>query len=213
MRNIYLTSSISFSGEHIGKKLNAQNNKYKTAFITTPVEGDVGDLQWLEDDRNALKDAGFDLFDYTITNKTEEQIKEDLKDIEVMYCSGGNTFYFLEKSKETGFDEIVREMVFDKNIIYISTSAGSVIAGPDIYPAYNIEDVGKTSNLTDYKSFGLVDFVILPHWGSKWFKEFYLNRRLEHAYTADYKLILLNDYQYVEVFPDKKYRIVDVRKD
>ncbi|HSW97344.1 MAG TPA: hypothetical protein VLF89_05970, partial [Candidatus Saccharimonadales bacterium] len=55
----------------------------------------------------------------------------------------------------------------------------------------------------------LVDFTVLPHWGSKYFKDLYLNQRLEHAYSMDNKLILLTDKQYVYVHEDW-YRIEEV---
>lgn len=73
----------------------------------------------------------------------------------------------------------------------------------------NLDDSNKAPNLIDTKGFGLVDFVILPHWGSDYFRKLYMDDRMEHAYTIDFKTILLNDNQYVEV-KDDWYKIVDI---
>ena len=86
----------------------------------------------------------------------------------------------------------------------------SIIAGPDIYPARRLGKVEKAPNLKGYKGLGLVDFVVLPHWGSDDHKKLYLNKRLEHAYKDDNKIILLTDYQYISVEGDM-YKIIDVK--
>jgi dipeptidase E len=209
MGKIFLTSSVNFSAGDIVKRFGV---KGRLVFITTASEPkSESDLTWQDMDRDALIKAGFDVFDYTITGKKERDIREDLKDVDVIYVSGGNTFYLLEKVKESGFDEVIKDFV-SAGKTYIGTSAGSIVAGPDIYPVYNLDNAKEGKNLKDYSGIGLVDFTVLPHWGSEHFKELYLNQRLEHAYKEGYKLILLNDNQYVAV-EGNKYRIIDVTKD
>ncbi|MDD5291502.1 MAG: Type 1 glutamine amidotransferase-like domain-containing protein [Patescibacteria group bacterium] len=209
MENIFLTSSVNISAEDIAKRFNI---KGKLVFITTASEPkSESDLTWQDDDRNALIKARFDVFDYTITGKKEEDITEDLKNVDIVYVSGGNSFYLLEKVKESHFDKIVKNFVA-KGKIYIGTSAGSIVAGPDIFPVYYLDSAKEAKNLKDYKGIGLVDFTVLPHWGSEHFRERYLKQRLEHVYKDGYKLILLNDNQYVAV-EGNKYRIIDITKD
>ena len=208
MENIFLTSSVNFCAEDIAKKFGL---KGRLVFITTASEPKPKkDLEWQDDDKNALVKSGFDVFDYTITDKKEEEIRKDLKDVDIIYVSGGNTFYLLEKIKESHFDKIVKDFIA-KGKIYIGTSAGSIVAGPDIFPAYYLDSAKEAKNLKDYKGMGLVDFTVLPHWGSEHFRERYLEQRLEHVYKEGYKLILLNDNQYVAVDGDK-YRIIDITK-
>jgi dipeptidase E len=209
MENIFLTSSVNFCAKDIVKKFGL---KGRLVFITTASElKPKKDLEWQDDDRNALIKAGFDVFDYTITDKKEGEIRKDLKDVDVIYVSGGNVFYLLEKVKASHFDKIVKDFIA-KGKIYIGTSAGSIVAGPDIFPAYYLDRAKDAKNLKDYKGMGLVDFTVLPHWGSEHFRERYLEQRLEHVYKEGYKLILLNDNQYVAVDGDK-YRIIDITKD
>lgn len=48
-----------------------------------------------------------------------------------IYFTGGSTGYLLRRIKETGFDRIIKAMVY-ANKVYVGVSAGSLIATPDI---------------------------------------------------------------------------------
>ncbi len=213
MKRLFLTSSIGTSGvaTSIVAKLKDLTG-FRTAFITTPVEptSEASDLSWLQVDRKAMVDAGFDLLDYTITGKNIDQIKQDLSDIDIIYMSGGNTNYLLEQSQKSGFIGFIRDYVAQGNP-YISTSAGSIIAGQQL-PPYLWDDHHMVPNLRDYMCFNLVDFTVVPHWGSRWFNELYLNGRMDQIYSNSESYVLLNDNEYVEV-KDDNFRIVDVRRE
>ncbi len=215
MKHLFLTSSIGIPG--VGESIRAslgQDKKLKTAFITTPVEGDSdqSDLSWVDEDRLGLNKNDFLTFDYTITDKSLTQIQSDLADIEVLYVSGGNEFYLKEKSNESGFEEFVHAFV-EKGGLYIGTSCGSIIAGSDMSPLKQLSDLATISNPVDTRGFGLVDFTILPHWGSDNFKERWLcDESFELMYTTKSPLIALNNFEYVEVVGDK-FRIIDIRNE
>ena len=215
MQHLFLTSSIGVEGvgESVRRKL-GHNNNLKTAFITTPVEGDgdQDDLSWVQEDRDGLNNNGFITFDYTITNKTSAQIQRDLKDIEVLYVSGGNEFYLKEKANENNFDDIVRKLV-DSGVIYIGTSAGSIIACADMSALQNLSDLAPLNKPVDTKGFGLVDLTILPHWGSENFKDRWLSEdSFNYMFKENAPLIALNNYQYIEVKGDG-FNVIDVRNE
>jgi len=207
-KRLFLTSSVNCVAFDIAKHINKKG--LKLLFITTAAEVEEGDLQWLDDDRNALVKAGFKVTDYTITGKTDGQIKKDIDSVDIIYFCGGNTFYLLEKIQQSGCAKTICDFVKNGKI-YIGTSAGSIVAGPDIYPTYRLDNAKKAPDLKGYKGLGLVDFVIFPHWGNKFFKDLYLNRRLEHAYTTGNKIILLTNRQYVLV-EGEMYKIIEVKK-
>jgi dipeptidase E len=215
MTHLFLTSSIGIPG--VGESIRASlghDKKLKTAFISTPVEGelDKSDLSWVEEEKIGLSKNGFEIFDYTITGKNLMQIKEDLKDIDVLYISGGNNFYLKEKSNESGFEEFVKEFVASGKI-YIGTSCGSQIMSTDMSSVLSMTDLEVLSSPVDTQGFGLVDFTIIPHWGSEEFKE----NRLSHTsfdqmFSSAKPLICLNNFEYVEVIDDK-FRIIDIRNE
>ncbi len=209
MKKIFLASSIDRTGKAIAKEIGEDTSKLRTAFITTAAEvEDQNDLEWLEEDRNGLASAGFDLFDYTITNKTPEQIKKDLGEVDVIHVNGGNTFYLLLQARKSGFDKFIKKFV-ESGGIYIGSSAGSIVASPDITLARKIESKIYEKELKDFKGFKLVNFIVFPHWGSNYFKELYLNHRMDIAYVTGHKIILLTDTQYVKV-EDDMFNIVDI---
>lgn len=208
MKKLFLASSIDVTASDIAKHLFVKG--LKLIFINTPAEGEDGDKQWLENDRTALVKAGFMVSDYTITGKTREQIKNNFARFDIIFVSGGNTFYVLEKIQQSDCAEIIRDYV-EQGKIYVGSSAGSILAGPDIYPSYYLDAVKKVPNLKGYGGLNLTDVVVLPHWGSDYFKELYLNKRLEHAYTSNHKIILLTDSQYLKV-ENNRYEIIDVKK-
>lgn len=215
MQHLFLTSSIGVKGvgESIRKRL-GHERLLKTVFITTPVEGDSNqdDLSWVQEDHDGLNNNGFATFDYTITDKTSEQIKNDLSGIDVIYISGGNEFFLKEKGNENNFAECVKELV-NSGVIYIGTSAGSIIAGTSMAELNNPRDLSTLKNPVDTAGFGLVPYTILPHWGSKDFHDRWLSKEsFNYMFSGKTPLIALNNYQYIEVIGDDS-RIIYVRKE
>ena len=209
---LFLTSSAHLVAEDLGRKLDTASRRIKLLFIETAAEIEEGDKQWLLDDREALVKAGFVIKNYTITDKKAGEIEEEIEKHDVIYVSGGDTFYLLYQSQQCGFADLIKKAV-SLGKIYVGTSAGSIIAGPDIYPIYKLESKEWMEKVAGYEGYGLVDVVIFPHWGSEHFKDLYLDKRLEPAYDVNHKYILLNDYQYMEVSSNDNYKIVDVRDD
>lgn len=57
--------------------------------------------------------------------------EDDAMTYDVIYFTGGDTRHLLQRIKETGFDIIVKKMVYT-NKVYVGVSAGSIIATPNI---------------------------------------------------------------------------------
>jgi len=217
MKRIFLASSIDLTGKHIAQQITKITGKnpesFKIAFITTASEPEKiknpDDMEWLVKDRKGLTDAGFNLFDYTITGKTSEQIESDLGDCDIIHVNGGNSYYLLLQSKRSGFDKFIKNYV-DSGKIYIGSSAGSIIAAPDIKIAQKEKSKDFVKELENTKSFNLVNFIIFPHWASEDFEEDFFNQRLPTSYVTGNKIILLTDTQYV-LIQDDMYKIIDIK--
>lgn len=210
MKRIFLTSSINIVAKDIARKI-GDVEKLKTAFIDTAAEpkGERKDLDWLKKDRKGLVDAGFNLTDYTITGKTPAEINGDLAGFDIIHVNGGNNFYLLLQAKKSGFDKFIKKFV-EKGGIYIGSSAGSIVAAPDIEPTKKLQTKMYEEQLDNFQGFKIVDFLVLPHWGSEHFKDLYLNHRMDVAYSDKNKIILLTDYQYVYV-ENNILKIIDIR--
>lgn len=211
MKHLFLTSSVDSVAHDIAQKLDLSSHN-ALVFITTPAEPkeEKGGMQWLADDRQSLVDAGFQVTDYTITGKTKEVLFRDLDQYDYIYVSGGDTFYMLHHSQQTGFIDLIRDFVNNKDKTYIGTSAGSIITGVAC-PDYLLSN-SAMKDVENKFGYGFVPFVILPHWGSEHFRERYLGSRLELAYKEDqYPMITLTDSQYIHV-QDDQVEFVDVNR-
>lgn len=99
-KRLYLASDIGTTAKRIARDI-GHPAKLTLAFISTAAEVETGDKSWLTRDRKGLTDAGFRLFDYTITDKTFSEINKDLSHTDVIHVNGGNTFYLLLQARKT----------------------------------------------------------------------------------------------------------------
>lgn len=208
MKKLFLTSQSQYVAHSIGTKLGDELSK-PAVFITTTIHDKPhSDLRWHMENRAKLANAGFHFDDYDIAGKTSAQLKADLAQYEIMYVEGGNSYYLLQESQKNNFGEYVKQRV-ESGMIYIGCSAGSIIMGPDIEPVRRAETTPLAPDLRGTKAFNIVNFVIMPHWGSEDRRALYNDYRIQHIYHEDYPYIMLNDNQYVEV-TDDWYKIIDV---
>lgn len=211
MKHLFLTSEIQHVANDIGFKID-DKLKANAVFINTAIRDKVHtQLEWHHNCKANMEVAGFRFDEYDITNKTHDQIIADLSKYDCMYVEGGNSYYLLQESQKSGFDKFVKERV-EEGMIYLSTSAGTVIAGPDIEPVRQDSRAALAPDLKGTKGWGLTNFVVMPHWGQEKRRELYSSYRMKHIYQEDYPYILISDNQYVEV-QDDWYKIVDVNKD
>lgn len=199
-KELFLTSSIHAVAHDVANRMEHIGT---LAFITTAVETKIesSDLAWLKRDREALISQGFKVTDYTLSGKTSETILLDLSTFDAIYLSGGDTTHLAKTAQATGAIEIIRSLIETEGKTLITTSAGSIFTGPEIPPYY---DANPDASLN------LVNFTMVPHWGSEHFKEKWLDSRLHAAYDSyDKPLLTLNDSQYVHV-KDDRIEIIDV---
>jgi dipeptidase E len=112
------------------------------------------------EDVQPFRDMGFTV---TMFDAAEvDTVPGDFLDqFQAIYVSGGNTFYLLKHLKRTGLFEMIQESVLDGQIVYMGSSAGSVVATPDIGYAGALDDPSLGDG--DNAGFGFVSYSILPH--------------------------------------------------
>lgn len=210
MSHLFLSSDIHVVAADIAKRLPDTLAGRKTAFITTAAETETGKKQWMIDNRQGLVDAGFDVFDYTLTGKSPADLENELGGADIIHVNGGDTFWLLLQARKSGFGDFVKKQLANGKV-YMGSSAGSVLAAPDIQIIEMLDSNTVAEQLMDSVGLGLVDFVALPHWAGASFRQQYL-QNIETLYNSKNKIILLNDFQYVHVVGDM-YRIRDVREE
>ena len=169
----------------------------KIGYVNTASKVIADDSYSLEKQQK-MREGNYQYEIIDIAGKSEAELRNFFKNKDVIYVEGGNTFYLLKCVRESGFDKIVKDLL-KQNVIYIGSSAGSVVAGPDIYPTYMLDRAEQAPNLKGYQGLGLTDILVFPHWGTERFRERYLPQRMEHAFTPNHKIVLLTDSQYLKI--------------
>lgn len=200
MKQLFLTSEINLVAEDISTKIKTKSGNLKTAYIITPIEKghEEDDLSWHHQNKKSMEEAGFDIFEYTITGKNIEDLQRDLSDIDVIYVEGGSLVYMLNQTRSSGFDKFITKYVSEGNP-YIGTSTGSFIAAPDTEAGLSLENYFEDN--FNSQGIGLVNFLIMPHWGTEDFESQYKTMP-EKMYHTKTPMIILNDSQYVWVQDD-----------
>ncbi|NTW45895.1 MAG: type 1 glutamine amidotransferase-like domain-containing protein [Candidatus Moranbacteria bacterium] len=200
---IFLASTAAKTIDRIVPLLPKPAAEMRVAFV--PTAGDIYDPHpWVEADRDALVGLGFQVADIDLKTCHGEELRKRLSGADIIFVAGGSTSYLLEQAQLSGFVVIARDLV-RAGKIYVGSSAGSLLAGPDIEvdKVYDEGDFGKT--LASYEGLGLVDFVVLPHADRLDYLPYL--ERAELEYGEGRKLVRLNEMQAIVVTDDGMKRI------
>ncbi|HET6895244.1 MAG TPA: Type 1 glutamine amidotransferase-like domain-containing protein [Candidatus Baltobacteraceae bacterium] len=94
---------------------------------------------------------------------TDEDLARIL-DFQIVHLSGGNTYAFLEASRERELKTIL-ERHRERGGLIIGVSAGAILMTPDIGTSAFCGD-RNMSSLRDTTGFNFVEFLFLPHLGT-----------------------------------------------
>jgi len=165
------------------KLINKPAGQIRVIFIPTASRTEE-EMNYVEAARQELVDLGIN--NIIILNLDHSLVDYEIKGVDAVYVCGGNTFYLLQKIRESGFDRLLRR--FDG--VYVGVSAGSVVVGPNIEVSapWDENDV----HLSDTTGMGMVNFAVVPHYQRK---EQPIVADLKER--ADYEIMELTDNQAV----------------
>jgi len=162
MRKLLLSSNGSFVIKEGFRLLFEDISKIKLAYITTAGKGS-SDRTYLEIHKEMMKKEGIAFEELDVEGKTENELRELLKDKNAVYVEGGNTFYLLKAARESGFDKVIKELI-EKGVPYIGSSAGSYIVCPTIEMATWKPKQKDRFGVMDFTAMNLVPFLIVAHY-------------------------------------------------
>ncbi len=199
---IILGSDLSFMFKYGYGLIAIPKEQIKIGYVTTASLGARNfNQRVVEVIMPAIKNEGYLLEDIDIVGKSKDELRNFFKDKNVIYMEGGNTFYLLKAIRETGFNEVLKELL-DSGKVYIGTSAGAYIMCPSIEVSdWNDETVDRYG-VTDFTALGYVPFVLRAHYNDE--KEEELKEKIK---TLKYPLRILRDGQGILV-EDGKYTFV-----
>ncbi len=195
-RLLFLKSSASNveSYEPFFEKTNTKANELTVCFVTTASKP-ARNKDFIQRDLNAFSELGFgSVSQYDISNKPADLLAEDFDWFDIVFLSGGNTFYLMKQIRNSGFETAMPKML-DEGVIYMSSSAGSIAAGSTTVTSnWKNPDRRPITRPKYTQGLGYVPFAITPHLDDG-------NRRTieELAGTVDFPVAALTDEQSILV--------------
>jgi len=170
-----LLTSAGFENPKLGKKflelVNKKASDIKIAFVPTASR--------IEEERFYVNKSKLELVKIGILAKNIKVLELDhkilyseIEKFDAVYVCGGNTFYLLYKTRETGFDKAVERFV-EEGKVYVGVSAGSILAGPTIQFSHDENDI----KVKDFTGLNLTKIIISPHYTDKEKSEIEINRK------------------------------------
>jgi len=98
----------------------------------------------------------------------EDKILSTISQCDIIYVSGGNTFYLLNELRKSRVWQAIKNAV-KAGKIYIGESAGAILAAPDTRYATPMDE--NSPNMSDFTGLNLVDFCVVPHFGCEPFTQ------------------------------------------
>ncbi|HAG52578.1 MAG TPA: hypothetical protein DCL21_02210 [Alphaproteobacteria bacterium] len=186
---------------HLGAISNVLEAGKTVAFI--PTAGDVYDNPYfVTEAREKLLNFNYKIVDLSLAELSKTEIIEKLNKADALFISGGNTFYLLKEIQRKNLKPIIQEKV-NNGMLYIGTSAGTVIAGNDIAHIAPMVSPKLAPELKDTKGLELFNDYIVPHADNQKYKD--MAQEIANSLPS---AILLDDDQALLVEIDKNKQII-----
>lgn len=158
-----LLTSAGITTQAIADKLLGlvEGDNKKVGFITTAANVEPGNKDWYVRQIHNLYMYQFDWVDIIDPSAPGVDWHARLKEVGIVFVSGGNTFHLLDQCRKTGFDVWLKENM--GHIVYVGASAGSIIVTSNIGIAPVDDGDVNLPGITDLTGLSFVDFEVSPH--------------------------------------------------
>ena len=192
------------------KLVDIPSEKIHIAFIPTAANVEVGDKDWLINDYANLKKQNYIVDIVDISALPKKIWLPRIKDANVIFVGGGNTFHLMYWFEKSGLKELLPELI--KTRVYAGISAGSCITGPTIYNS--VQNLfGEKYELKIKKGLNLVNLQIIPHLNSPYFTkireenlEVASKDLTEPVYAIDDDSAVIVDGDKIEIVSEGKWK-------
>ncbi len=201
---LILASDLSFLLKYGYDLVGIPKDQMRIGYITTAGKPETDHKDFFENVKNTIRQNGYYFEEFDIEGKTKDEIRTFFKDKNIIHVEGGNTFYLLKAVQETGFGEILKELL-EEGRVYIGTSAGAFIVCPTIEVANWDND--KNFGITNFEALNYVPFVLEVH-----YKDEMEEKLKQKIPTLKYPIRILRNGQGILV-EDNKYTFLGDEKE
>ena len=187
---LFLCSHFSSVGSLIKEEI---DNK-KVAFIPTASlhEGYTG---YIGSARKLFKKLGASVTEIDISTEAYSTIQAVFEDADVIYFTGGNSFFLMDQLRKTETDELLKKELANGKLM-IGESAGAIICAPTIQYIEQMDEKPEDYSQEDNEGLDLIDFYVLPHYLTAPFKK--ITERIM-AEFSDLNICAINNHQAIIV--------------
>lgn len=162
---LFLCSHFSNVGSLIKEEIEMKKVLFiPTASIHEEYRGYVGSA------RKLFKKLGAVLTEMDISKEEYASMEAAFNDADIIYFTGGNSFFLLEQLRKNGVDKLLKEEL-NKGKLFIGESAGAIVCAPDIKYIEMMDEKPGDYSLTDDGGLNLINFYVLPHYLTAPFKK------------------------------------------
>lgn len=162
--NIYLVSSLIGAKTQLESYIKDFPSREIVFIPTASLKSPT--TKYVDEAREYFNDHGFIIKDLEVSTTSEDEAKKVIENADILYLSGGNSFYLLQELKKKNLLELIKKRV-EADMVYIGESAGAIIAGPNIEYSKYMDEISEGPELTSYDALNIVDFYLVPHYGEE----------------------------------------------
>lgn len=208
MEKIILTSSFYDVADELKQEfLDESIAEPRVAFFSTGAMVEKVNF-YVKKAKKWFVENGFIVTEIDVQNISQEDLNDILENCNIIYVSGGNSFYLLQEFKKKGLDNLIIQYI-KLGKIYIGESAGSIILSPNIEYIMKMDDVSVAETLENYESLSAIDFYVVPHFNNMPFKS--VVKKIINDYDNKLNLIPISNNQAIFI-KDKEQKIITVEK-
>lgn len=189
---LLLASTFEILGDKIVSILEEDLSQLSVLCIPTAAYAEDNHQEWLKAEMAQIRSRVQKFEIYDIAGKSREEVEQAVQGFDVIYVTGGNTYYLLEQINHCDLKSVIIE--HQKNGgIYFGSSAGAIVTGPLIDFVEEMDDPSKT-NLENFEAMNFIDFLFVPHVDHRIFKD-KISKILRDLKKEKETVVALNDNQ------------------
>ncbi len=179
----------------------AEQNIRAKEVLFIPTAANVEEYRdYVDEAKEAFAKMGFEVQILDVSKASEAEAKAKIGAAQVLYVSGGNTFYLLRELKKKDLVALIAGRIQSGELVYVGESAGAMIAAPSVEYAAVMDDAGDYGAAAQ-TGLDLVKFYPVPHYGEEPFVQ--SADEILKIYGGKLNLAPINNAEAIAVHGDK----------
>lgn len=137
-----------------------------------------------------------------------EGLRARLSGFDLVWVTGGNAFVLRRAMKQSGFDDVIVDMLDNDEIVYGGFSAGAVVAAPCLEGMHLMDDPDEVppgyAPEVIWDGLGLIDHAIVPHYRSPHPESAAADRAVRHLCSRGLRYRALRDGEAIVWIEDRR---------